>query len=113
MAGPGSWRTEALPPEWERLIRPRILARDGGMCLWGLVPGEAEPGYVCSAAATDVDHIIRGGGHHDANLRSLCGPHHQAKSSGEGGRAAGALRTAMAVAKYRPAEPHPGLRRTA
>lgn len=112
MAGPGSWRTEPLPPNWEREIRPRILSRDP-QCLWGLVPGEADPGYLCAAPSTDVDHIVRGGGHHDANLRGLCHPHHQGKSSAEGGTAAGAIRTQLAAAKRRPAEPHPGLRRSA
>ncbi len=110
MAGPGSWRTAPLPPNWETQIRPRILARDSGICLWGLVPGEADPGYLCPAPATDVDHIVRGGGHHDANLRSLCAQHHQVKSSREGGMAAGVARKAQAAARFRPAEPHPGLK---
>jgi hypothetical protein len=78
--------------------------------MWGLVPGEAEPGYLCAARSTDVDHIERGKGHHDANLRGLCHPHHKIKSDREGALAAGAEAKRRAALKLRPREPHPGLK---
>jgi 5-methylcytosine-specific restriction protein A len=97
----GSTRKERLPPDWAQ-IRKRILARDNYRCTW------VERGEQCPATATDVDHRKPGDDHTESNLRSLCHPHHQRKSSGEGGRAY------RRVTKYnvkRPAEQHPGLRK--
>lgn len=96
------WRDSArktrLPPGWAA-IRDRILARDQHRCTW------VDHGQRCGAPATDVDHIRPGDDHSDANLRSLCGPHHRAKSSSEGGRASAKRRAKRA----REPEPHPGL----
>lgn len=77
----GQWRDSTrkarLPPDWPR-IRARILKRDGHRCTW------VDHGTRCTTPATDVDHVIAGDDHRDANLRSLCQPHHRAKSSSEG-----------------------------
>lgn len=89
----GSTRRARLPRDWPA-IRQRILKRDQRRCTW---PG-------CGQPATDVDHIVAGDDHTDANLTSLCDPHHRAKSGREGA----AARTY--VSPRRPAEQHPGLR---
>jgi 5-methylcytosine-specific restriction enzyme A len=99
----GSTRKSRLPANWQSQIRPRILARDGFRCTW------LESGVRCAAKATDVDHIRPGDNHSDANLRSLCGPHHRRKSSSEGGRAP--RRVSRKYGVKRPEEAHPGLRR--
>ena len=86
-------------------IRLLILHRDGHTCTW------VTNGVRCPATATTVDRIIPlmdGGTEDENNLRSLCPPHHQAKSSAEGGRAA--RRTSKYRGK-RPPEPHPGIKR--
>jgi 5-methylcytosine-specific restriction enzyme A len=58
--------------------------------------------------ATDVDHIRPGDDHSESNLRSLCGFHHQKKSSHEGGAAMAAKRRDIEK-KFRRQEAHPGL----
>jgi 5-methylcytosine-specific restriction endonuclease McrA len=101
---PGQWassdRASRLPSDWPR-IRRRILKRDEGQCTW------FENGHRCATAAVEVDHIVPNDDHSDANLRSLCTPHHGAKSAREGVDA----RAAIAAKRFRPVEPHPGLRR--
>jgi 5-methylcytosine-specific restriction protein A len=99
----GSTRRDTLPPDWQT-IRKRILARDRGRCQWRL------DGGVCGEPANQVDHIdhSRRDDHSDGNLRSLCFPHHQRKSSAEGGRAP---RRATRYNVKRPVEAHPGLKR--
>lgn len=77
----GSTRRQRLPGNWE-LIKRRIKRRDGYRCTW-----VDEDGQRCTALATDVDHIVRGDDHSDANLRALCGPHHASKSGQEGNAA--------------------------
>lgn len=79
--GMKSWRTEPLPRGWWS-TRKRILKRDGYRC----THIRYDTGTRCPDKATDVDHIIPGGGEHDGNLTSLCGYHHRQKSSSEGGR---------------------------
>ena len=96
--GPRSARTAPLPKGWTA-IRRRILKRDGYTCTWMTY------GARCTQAATDVDHIGDPDNHSDDNLRSLCAPHHRARSSSQGGRAAQAKR----IPRKRPAEAHPGL----
>ena len=98
----GSTRRERLPPNWEREIRPRILARDGYQCQHV----RADTGRKCLARARQVDHIVPGDDHSDSNLRALCDWHHQQKSSSEGGRASSAARK-----KRKAATPkrHPGI----
>src|SRR6478609_1100104 len=61
--GGREWRTVPLPPEWDRVIRPRILKRDPSCKIrthcWG-------------AASTEVDHIGDPSDHGDDNLRGTC-----------------------------------------
>jgi len=94
----GSTRRDRLPKNWPA-IRRRILKRDNYTCTW------PTRGGTCGQPATDVDHIINNDDHSDSNLRALCSPHHQIKSSAEGGRAAQAKR----IPRSRPQEKHPGL----
>jgi 5-methylcytosine-specific restriction protein A len=80
--GPGYGRT--MPQGWDA-TRSRILDRDGHRC------------RRCGAEATDVDHVRRGGGEHDANLQSLCEPCHDAKSQAEAQEAARIARAGRAA----------------
>src|SRR5690349_6694228 len=61
--GTREWRTVPLPPDWDRVIRPRILHRDPACKLhthcWG-------------APSTEVDHIGDPSDHSDDNLRGVC-----------------------------------------
>ncbi|ASU85953.1 HNH endonuclease [Nocardiopsis gilva YIM 90087] len=93
-----STRRSRLPRSWPS-VRAGVLERDGYRCTW------IEHGERCERVATDVDHIVNGDDHSDQNLRSLCRPHHRAKSSSEGGRAAAAKQPK----RRRDPEPHPGL----
>lgn len=96
--GPTSARTVPLPKGWG-VIRRGILQRDGYVCTW------VHQGARCQEAATDVDHIGDPSDHSEANLRSLCGPHHRTRTSAQGGRAAQAKR----IPRKRRQERHPGL----
>ena len=87
----GSARRDSLPPGWHA-IRRRILARDHHRCV------------LCGAPASEVDHVGDRHDHSDANLRSLCTPHHARRSSAQGNAARWAVRA------RRPPEQHPGLR---
>jgi 5-methylcytosine-specific restriction endonuclease McrA len=62
-----------MPPDWAR-TRRRILRRDP-TCRIG--------GPLCTRRSTEVDHVIRGGGDHDANLRGVCAACHKAKTAVE------------------------------
>lgn len=93
----GSTRRAELPPDWDTVIRPRILARDGHRCTW------TTDYKRCREQASDVDHRGDPHDHSDANLRSLCGWHHDRKSSAEGN----AARTRLTM--RHPPERHPGL----
>lgn len=97
-----STRRDRLPPDWPQ-IRKRALRRDKYLCQWRIAPGE-----LCEAYATDVDHKDRGDDHRLENLQSLCGPHHQAKSSSEGGEARAKKRREIDQ-RFRRTEDHPGL----
>ena len=103
---PSNWnnsdRRSRLPPDWEK-IRKRVLRRDQSMCQEKVAEGD-----ICGQHATDVDHIRPGDDHSDGNLRSLCGPHHRAKSSSEGAKALKAKRTKISKSFTR-VEEHPGL----
>lgn len=90
-------RSDDLPPDWEA-IRRRILRRDGWVCQIRSVG--------CEIDATDVDHILRGSDHSDANLRSACRRCHSKKSSDEGH----ARRAELRARKKRPTGRHPGSR---
>ena len=98
--GRRSSRTTPLPKGWAK-IRARILERDGYVCVEPI----SVDGTRCGQPATDVDHINDPADHSDHNLRSLCGPHHRARSSSQGGRAWQATRKA----RVRRQEKHPGL----
>lgn len=58
-------------------MRQRVLRRDGFLCrYWGISP-------VCTAIATQVDHIhpeSRGGPTTDQNLQATCGPCNNTKN---------------------------------
>jgi len=97
----GSDRRSRLPDNWESLRRD-VLERDGGRCRW------IEGGRRCNAPATDVDHIRPGDDHSPSNLRSLCGPHHQVKSSREGAFALARKRKQIRQ-RFRRNEQHPGV----
>ncbi len=98
----GSDRRQRLPADWDK-IRRRILRRDGHRCTH-----RDEYGKRCEEPATDVDHIVAGDDHREANLTSLCGWHHQRKSSREGALAKAKARR-RADRKFRRTEDHPGL----
>lgn len=97
-----STRRDRLPPDWPR-IRKRVLRRDKYLCQHRDADGD-----LCAAYATDVDHKDRGDDHRLENLQSLCGEHHRAKSSSEGGEALAAHRREI-NSRFRRTEEHPGL----
>ena len=100
----GSARRDRLPANWAALRRQR-LELDGFRCQ-RLLPS----GVICGALATDVDHIQAMTDDHSLDaLRSLCGPHHRAKSGTEGGHASGQQAKRRAALKYREPERHPGI----
>lgn len=90
----GSTRRQRLPAGWSTKIVPRILKRDRHIC------------HVCNEPGADeVDHIIQGDDHSDANLAAIHAvPCHRAKTQRE---AAAARRRKHDT--RRPPEPHPGL----
>lgn len=95
----GSTRAARLPANWPA-IRQQVLDRDGRRCTAPTADGR------CPATATEVDHVQAMTDSHElADLQSLCHPHHQAKSSSEGGTAWAARR----AAGRRQPEAHPGL----
>lgn len=100
----GNWtdstRRRRLPPDWPAR-RARILKRDGGQCTH-----RDDYGARCPSPATDVDHIRPGDDHRESNLTSLCGYHHDKKSSREGGMARAAER-ARIDAMFRRPKTHP------
>lgn len=103
MAGwKGSTRRDRLPADWPK-IRSRVLKRDGKRCTHTDDDGER-----CPDIASDVDHIVPGDDHREANLRSLCEWHHLKKSGREGGNALAAKRRQNA-SKFKRVEKHPGL----
>lgn len=104
----GGWQTSdrraRLPKDWAR-IRRVVLERDGGRCTWT----DREDGQWtrCPAPATDVDHIRPGDDHSLENLRSLCGPHHDAKTAKEAGRGRAKRRAEIRKRFRREPEEHP------
>ncbi|GGY88412.1 HNH endonuclease [Streptomyces nitrosporeus] len=99
MAWEGSTRRQRLPKNWPA-IRRRVIRRDEGRCT-----ALYSDGRRCELPGTDVDHIVPGDDHREANLRLLCPWHHQRKSSAEGGTAAAQVR----VSVHRPKPQHPAL----
>jgi 5-methylcytosine-specific restriction protein A len=124
---PGQWadsdRRSTLPPDWATRIQPRILARDNLQCTWlGDLDNDGRPSdYItavhlgithqllnrCPSKATDVDHIGDREDHSDEKLRSLCGWHHDRRSSRQGNTA----KAKRAAQRLRPAAEHPGIRK--
>lgn len=101
MAWEGSTRRETLPPDWLE-IRQKVFARDGYRCTAILPDGRRCPG-----PAQECDHIGDRLDNSLGNLRSLCTPHHQHRSSSQGGRAsAEARKKRYRHPKKRPAETH-------
>lgn len=99
MAWANSNRAARLPADWHR-IRRRIIRRDGGRCVVVYTTGER-----CEHTDVEVDHIVPGDDHSDANLQCLCVWHHARKSANEGGTAAALTRVRTA----RPTPTHPAL----
>lgn len=98
----GSTRRVTLPHDWASR-RARQLRNDLYRCQWGSLPEDGATPGSCNLKATDVDHAGSRDDHN--NLRSLCGPHHQSRSSSQGGQAYAAL----AAKRYCVPESHPGL----
>jgi 5-methylcytosine-specific restriction enzyme A len=100
----GRWassrRRDTLPSNWS-MIRRRVLTRDRGEC-------QIRAAH-CEIVATDVDHIGDPADHRDGNLRAACGDCHRQRSARQGADASTRARRALAAARYRPTEPHPGL----
>lgn len=93
-------RRGRLPANWPA-IREKVLERDGRRCTWRYTDGSR-----CKEPATDVDHRRRGDNHSMANLRSLCGWHHDKKSAREGAYEAAKQRAEIAT-RFRRTEAHP------
>lgn len=96
--GPKSGRSAPLPSNW-RFLRAQRLKIDGYQC----TETREDTQLRCESKATDVDHIGEPDDHRLIMLRSLCGWHHDIKTAGQGGRAAGANKKARTSR-----EPHPG-----
>jgi 5-methylcytosine-specific restriction enzyme A len=95
-----SARRRRLPPNWPAL-RAQRLKIDNHQCTNNV------NGIRCEAPATDVDHINpMTDDHRIEALRSLCRPHHKAKTAAEGVAARATQRARLKL----PAEPHPGRR---
>lgn len=86
----GSRHDRGYGTSWDK-IRPRIIARDKGLCQSCLRAGKVTPvGHKPFSAY--VDHIIPkmdGGTDDDANLETLCRPCHTAKTDKEKNRGRG------------------------
>lgn len=90
----GKGNPRASTAEWKR-TRLQVLERDGYRC------------RICGAPANEVDHITEwsdGGTDHPSNLRTLCTPHHRAKTAAH----AASTRWAKQTTTRQP-EQHPGL----
>lgn len=97
----GSSRRERLPEDWKEK-RAHVFERDGYRCR-ALLPDSRR----CIKDAREVDHVLPNDDDSYSNLQALCGPHHQAKSSAEGGRASAAARKKrIRHPKRRPQEEH-------
>lgn len=91
-----SSRRDELPADWPAL-RKAQLEEDNYRCVWQLPSGKR-----CNLPATDVDHYGEKWEHH--KLRSLCGPHHDKRTSEQGNDA-----KRRPPPRRRPPEQHPGL----
>lgn len=95
-------RRDRLPPDWHSIVA-RIMRRDQRMCQW-----KFDDDTLCLDPARDVDHIVPGDDHRDANLRALCARHHKRKTGQEGAAAMHARRRKIANS-FKRTEEHPGL----
>jgi 5-methylcytosine-specific restriction endonuclease McrA len=94
----GSTRRQRLPADWFTPggRRDRVFARpDGRVCA-------LQYRDICTGFATQVDHIILGDDHSDANLQPACQSCHRHKSALEG--------AAAKPRERRPPEEHPALK---
>lgn len=87
----GSTHADRKPGNWQT-TRRRILARDHGVCQIRL--------HCCTFQATEVDHVVPGDDHSDANLRAACSSCNQARNI--------AMRPTRPRMR-RESEPHPGV----
>lgn len=95
---------DELPPDWPQL-RDAARRRAGGRC------EGRDRGIRCPRPGTDCDHVKprwQGGTHELSNLQWLCPSCHKRKT----GREAAQARAAIRARRFRPPEPHPGLRTT-
>jgi 5-methylcytosine-specific restriction protein A len=72
-------RKQRLPNDWPAITQ-RIKKRDGHRCRSKLPSGKRCP----RTTKLQVDHVIPGDDHCDANLATICEHHHKKKSSAEG-----------------------------
>lgn len=100
-----------FPPGWNKVIRPSVIARDGGQCT-----ARNDEGIRCSETTNlEVDHIkpwSQGGGDTPDNLRTLCHWHHEqetAKARGQAIKARNADRERRGIGRRHPEERHPGI----
>lgn len=105
MAWSTSNRAKRLPGNWY-VVRRVVLQRDEHRCTARLRDDSRGP-----RRATDVDHIVPGDNHDLGNLQSLCRWHHKQKTAVESAAARRASRGRQL--RRRPAEEHPGVRRSA
>lgn len=99
-----STRRTALPPDWPRR-RAAVRKRAGDRC------EERVDGVRCPNRGAECDHITphtQGGTDALSNLQWLCTPCHKRKTGQEAARA----RETIRQRRFRPAEPHPGLKPT-
>ena len=104
MAWETSDRRARLPKDWTK-IREKALERDGFRCTWeDWIEGKK---VRCKSRAKDVDHRIPGDDHSMGNLRSLCEPHHDAKTARESGAGRSKRRKEIRARFAREPELHP------
>jgi 5-methylcytosine-specific restriction protein A len=97
-----STRRHALPADWPQR-RDTARRRAGGRCE-GRIRGTRCPNH-----GAECDHIkshAEGGTDDLSNLQWLCTSCHKAKTAGEAARA----RRAIRARRFRPPDPHPGLK---
>jgi 5-methylcytosine-specific restriction protein A len=104
----GKWadstRRHALPPDWPQR-RNAVRRRANGRC-----EGRVR-GVRCPNRGAECDHITphtEGGTDDLSNLQWLCTPCHKRKTGQEAAQARAAIRNR----RFRPPDPHPGLKQS-
>lgn len=108
-------RRQELPPDWTQRRAARleldgyrctapVIVTDEAVRSEGVFPPDMRVER-CTNPATDVDHHVAPDRHDIKDLRSLCDPHHKAKTQAEAMAARG-----VGPTRLRPKRPHPGLR---